>query len=110
MTVDDLRQQVDLVLRGDDVIASTGRQLLLAGMLGRQAPPAFLHHPLIFSPTPGGKLSKRDRLTGLAALREAGCSPEQVLGDAAHRTGLLERPRAVRPADLGGLVARLAGV
>src|SRR5688572_16968673 len=47
VTVDDFGHGVTLVVRGADLLASTGRQLMLAGMLGRTSPPVFLHHPLI---------------------------------------------------------------
>jgi glutamyl-Q tRNA(Asp) synthetase len=46
-TVDDLVQGVTLVIRGVDLLESTGRQIQLARLLGRAEPPAFLHHPLI---------------------------------------------------------------
>src|SRR5436190_4986673 len=42
-TVDDLVQGVTLVIRGDDLLASTGRQLQLARLLGRVEPAEFLH-------------------------------------------------------------------
>ena len=47
VTVDDYVQGVTLVIRGDDLLASTGRQLQLARLLGRREPPLFLHHALI---------------------------------------------------------------
>jgi len=47
VTVDDWRQEIDLVVRGIDLLASTGRQLRLARLLGRECPPVFLHHRLI---------------------------------------------------------------
>jgi glutamyl-tRNA synthetase/glutamyl-Q tRNA(Asp) synthetase len=46
-TVDDWRQGITLVIRGADLESSTGRQVVLAGMLGRREPAIFLHHPLI---------------------------------------------------------------
>ena len=51
-TVDDYVQGVTLVIRGVDLLASTGRQIQLARLLGRDEPPAFLHHPLIMK-SPG---------------------------------------------------------
>ena len=44
--VDDYVQGVTLIVRGDDLLASTGRQLLLARMIGRTGP-QFLHHALL---------------------------------------------------------------
>lgn len=80
-TVDDADQGVDLVIRGTDLLASTGRQIQLAGLLGRPVPPAFAHHPLIMK-APGQKLSKSDRDTGIRDLRAAGWSPERVFAEA----------------------------
>src|SRR5262245_31739746 len=77
-TVDDYVQGVTLVVRGDDLLASTGRQIQLARMLGRSEPPQFLHHPLIMK-TPDRKLSKSDRDTGIRDLRAAGWTPSQVI-------------------------------
>jgi glutamyl-tRNA synthetase/glutamyl-Q tRNA(Asp) synthetase len=39
VTVDDFRHGVTLVIRGADLLTSTGRQVLLAQMLGRTTPP-----------------------------------------------------------------------
>lgn len=78
VTVDDWRQQIDLVIRGVDLLASTGRQIRLARLLGRERPPVFLHHPLIMK-TPDQKLSKSDRDTGIRDLRAAGWTPARVL-------------------------------
>jgi len=101
VVVDDLRHGVDLVVRGDDLLESTGRQLLLRAMLDPEAkPPAHLHHPLLFGVEPGVKLSKRDQAAGLGELRVAGWTPALVLGEAARRTGL--QPTA-RPIDAGRL-------
>lgn len=94
VTVDDLEDGVDLVIRGEDLIESTGRQILLARMLGRATPPRYLHHPLVMG-ADGRKLSKRDRSEGIAALREAGCSPAEVLGRAAWLSGLVPDPAPV---------------
>jgi glutamyl-tRNA synthetase/glutamyl-Q tRNA(Asp) synthetase len=79
--VDDWRQGVDLVIRGMDLLESTGRQLYLARVMGRPAPPLFMHHPLIMK-SPAQKLSKSDRDTGVRDLRAAGWSREQVLAEA----------------------------
>ena len=77
-TVDDLVQGVTLVIRGDDLLASTGRQLQLARLLGRVEPPEFLHHPLIMKSS-SQKLSKSDGDTGIRELRARGWTPAQVI-------------------------------
>jgi glutamyl-Q tRNA(Asp) synthetase len=102
VVVDDLRHGVDLVIRGEDLLSSTGRQIRLARLLGRERPPVFLHHPLISKPD-GAKLSKASGDTGIRELRRAGVRAAAVLGRAAWMTGLLDRPRDVPAADLGEL-------
>ena len=79
VVVDDQAQDIDLVIRGVDLLESTGRQLLLARMLGRETPPRFVHHPLIRRPG-GEKLSKANRDTATRDLRSAGVTPETLFG------------------------------
>ena len=78
VTVDDWQQGVDLVIRGEDLLASTGRQIRLARLLGRERPPQFLHHALIMK-SPDQKLSKSDRDTGVRELRASGWTPQAVV-------------------------------
>lgn len=77
VTVDDWQQQIGLVVRGEDLLASTGRQIRLARLLGRTTPPRFLHHPLIMK-SPDQKLSKSDGDTGIRELRARGMSAADV--------------------------------
>lgn len=100
--VDDIDQGVDLVVRGEDLLASTGRQIQIASLLGRKTPPRFLHHALMTRPD-GHKLSKSNRDTGVRELRSAGWSVERVLGQAAAVLGLT----AGEPVDLKTLVSRI---
>jgi glutamyl-Q tRNA(Asp) synthetase len=83
VTVDDWTQGVNLVVRGEDLLDSTGRQILLARMLGRREPPEFLHHALLMK-SPTQKLSKSDGDTGIRELRERGWTSEQVISSLAH--------------------------
>jgi glutamyl/glutaminyl-tRNA synthetase len=76
--VDDMNQGITLVIRGDDLLPSTGRQIQLARMLGRAAPLAFMHHALLMK-APTRKLSKSDGATGIRELRAAGWTREQVI-------------------------------
>jgi glutamyl/glutaminyl-tRNA synthetase len=78
VVVDDLDQGVDLVIRGEDLLSSTGRQIRLAKLLGRNAAPQFHHHALIRNPD-GSKLSKSAGDTAIRELRQAGRSREEVL-------------------------------
>ena len=90
---DDVRQDVDLVVRGEDLLCATGRQILLFRLFGR-VPPAWLHH-LLLRDTGGKKLSKRQRSEGIGALRESGVSPEGVFGMALHAAGMIGEARPV---------------
>ena len=105
VVVDDLRHGVDLVIRGEDLVESTGRQLRLARLLGRRREAVFLHHPLVRKPD-GAKLSKAAGDAGLRQLREAGVPPAEVLGRAACIGGLLDSARPLAVTDLTGLFLR----
>ena len=102
VVVDDMEHGIDVVIRGEDLLASTGRQIRVGRLLGRGRPPLFLHHPLIVKPD-GSKLSKSAGDTGIAELRAAGVSAAEVLGRAAELAGLLEVRRALEPTDLPAL-------
>jgi glutamyl-Q tRNA(Asp) synthetase len=103
VTVDDMNDGVDLVIRGMDLLSSTGRQIKLARMLGRTAPAAFYHHPLIIRPD-GEKLSKASGETGVRELRAAGDLPAAVIGRAAAAVGLIDGHRLVDAAASCGLI------
>ena len=105
VVVDDAADGVTLVVRGTDILASTGRQILLGSMLGETRRMAWLHHPLILAED-GHKLSKREAAQGIRELREAGWSPEAVLGEAAFRTGLIAAARALSVDELQTLFPR----
>ena len=75
--VDDWRQGIDLVVRGIDLLPSTGRQIRMARLLGRERMPIFLHHGLIMK-SPAQKLSKSDGDAGVRELRARGWTPEAV--------------------------------
>ncbi len=105
VVADDVRHAVNLVIRGEDLLGSTGRQIRLARLLGQKDPPMFIHHPLIRKKS-GAKLSKSAGDTGVRELRAAGLTPAKVLGRAAHDIGLLDTPRDVDACDLAGLFER----
>lgn len=81
VTVDDHLQKITDVIRGLDLLSSTGRQIRLARLLGRTTPPRFWHHPLVMR-SPAQKLSKSDGDTGIRDLRAAGWTAEAVLAKA----------------------------
>jgi glutamyl/glutaminyl-tRNA synthetase len=84
---DDVRQGIDLVVRGDDILSSTGRQIQLFQVLGHE-PPEYCHHPLLCD-TSGRKLSKRQRSESITRLREKGVPADEVIGRAAYEGGLI---------------------
>jgi glutamyl/glutaminyl-tRNA synthetase len=104
VVVDDLEQDIDLIIRGEDLLPSTGRQMVMRRLLGGGPPPCFAHHPLLYA-ADGAKLSKRDQSQGIRELREQGCSAADVLGRAAWHVGLLDEERPVRPGALSELFA-----
>jgi glutamyl-Q tRNA(Asp) synthetase len=105
VVVDDWHQGIDLVVRGTDLLASTGRQILLARLLGRTTPPAFMHHALVMK-SAQQKLSKSDGDTGIAALRESGWSAARVIGHAASLVGLLPAGETLEASRVGDLFSR----
>jgi glutamyl-tRNA synthetase len=98
VVVDDAAMRITHVLRGDDLLASTPRQLYLYRLLGL-TPPAFAHVPLLCSPD-GHRLSKRQQGLALAALRERGVTAPEIIGLLAHRAGLIPVASPARPRDL----------
>jgi glutamyl-tRNA synthetase/glutamyl-Q tRNA(Asp) synthetase len=104
VTVDDYVDGVTLVIRGIDLLPSTGRQIALARLLGRTRPAVFLHHPLILGAS-GGKLSKSNDDTGIRELRQAGVSAPEVIGRAAAAIGLVDRPRPIPATEVAELFA-----
>ena len=108
VTVDDIRHGVDFVVRGEDLLDSTGRQLRLARALGSAGPALFFHHPLAKDRS-GGKLSKKQRSPAIRDLRGAGSAPEAVLGEAARLAGLQARARRVAAGEAAELVASRHG-
>jgi glutamyl-tRNA synthetase/glutamyl-Q tRNA(Asp) synthetase len=89
-SVDDWHQGVDLIVRGRDLLSSTGRQIRLARLLGRERAATFAHHALIMK-SATQKLSKSDGDTGVRDLRAQGWTPERLITHAARAVGLAAR-------------------
>jgi glutamyl/glutaminyl-tRNA synthetase len=104
VVVDDLRQGITLVVRGEDLAEATPAQIRLARLLGRDVPPTFAHHSLIRKAS-GAKLSKADGDTGVRELRAAGWTAGAVIAAAAEAVGLLSERRSVGAGDVNELVA-----
>jgi glutamyl-tRNA synthetase len=86
VVVDDAATGITHVLRGDDLLSSTPRQLQLYAALGLTAP-GFSHVPLVLGED-GKRLAKREGAFALAELRERGLPAERVLGVLAAWSGL----------------------
>ena len=107
VTVDDLRQDVDLVVRGRDLLSSTGRQIQMATMIGRARAATFAHHGLVMK-SPTQKLSKADGDSGVRDLRAAGWSAARVVGLAACRSGLVANADELPAEDAITLASKVA--
>ncbi|MEW6224116.1 MAG: glutamate--tRNA ligase family protein [Chloroflexota bacterium] len=104
VVVDDMRHDIDLVIRGRDLLHATAEQIRLARLLGRDVPPRFLHHPLVRKVS-GAKLSKADGDTAVRSLLDAGHTPRALFGLAARLAGLRQDAAPIEPAALGSLFA-----
>ena len=124
VTVDDMQQGITLVIRGEDLLSSTARQIKLGRMMGRTIAPSYLHHPLIEKhgtslrrsgrqqgmalsrsgrERPGQKLSKAAGDTGIRDLRTRGFSSEEVIGRAATAIGLIDTYRPIAAHDVASV-------
>ncbi len=104
VVVDDAAQGISQVIRGDDLVPSTPRQLLLFEALGYK-PPEYGHVPLVVGED-GRRLAKRHGDTRLSTLREQGVSAERLIGLLAWSCGWLDQPKETTAPELLGM-ARL---
>ncbi|MEM6459993.1 MAG: glutamate--tRNA ligase family protein [Planctomycetota bacterium] len=98
VVVDDARQGVTDVVRGDDLLRSTARQVLLYDALQLGPPPRTFHVPLVLGPD-GRRLAKRHGDTRAATFRGRGVSAERVVGLLACWSGLTDEPTPMTAAD-----------
>lgn len=92
VVVDDHRQGVTHVVRGDDLLDSAVRQLLLYRALNLSPEPTHLHLPLVTGPD-GKRLAKRHGDTRVSFYRDQGVAAERVIGLLAFWSGLCAAPR-----------------
>jgi glutamyl-tRNA synthetase len=85
VVVDDAAMRITQVVRGDDLIPSTPRQILLHRALGIE-PPRFGHVPLVIDPY-GRRLAKRDESIKLRKLHESGVNSWTLIGTLARSCG-----------------------
>ena len=104
-TVDDIDYEITHVARGEDLLPSTPKHILLTRVLGGTEP-TYAHLPLLFG-TDGKKLSKRHGATSLSEYRDAGLIPEAVFNYLATlgwspdgETTIFDRDLAVEKFDL----------
>jgi len=79
VVVDDACQGIDRIVRGDDLIPSTARQILLRRALGLGPEPEYWHLPLVRGPD-GRRLAKRHGDTRADSYRTRGVNPERIIG------------------------------
>lgn len=98
VVIDDHDQGVTEVIRGDDLVPSTFRQLAIYQSLG-WSPPRFGHVPLVIGPD-GRRLAKRHGDTRISILRERGIPAERLVGFLAWSAGLQSTPAPVSASEL----------
>ncbi|BDG09436.1 tRNA glutamyl-Q(34) synthetase GluQRS [Anaeromyxobacter paludicola] len=98
VVVDDAAMRITEVVRGDDLLPSAARQLLLYRALGLE-PPRFAHVPLVVGED-GERLAKRHGALSVGELRERGAAPEAVAGLLASLCGLAPAGARLRPREL----------
>lgn len=98
VVVDDIAMGITQVVRGDDILSSTPRQIWLYHLLGAPMP-EYVHVPLLLDHE-GERLAKRHGSLAVAALREAGVSPPAIVGYLAWRLGLRDAPGLAAPREL----------
>jgi glutamyl-tRNA synthetase len=102
VALDDMAMGVTQVVRGEDILSSTPRQLYLYRLLGA-SPPAYAHVPLLRDHA-GERLAKRHDSLSLRRLREAGVKAGAITGFLACWAGLREGAAddfaLLSPADL----------
>ncbi len=90
---------VDQIVRGDDLLGSTARQLALYDALGYPRPTECAHVPLALDAI-GARLAKREAAAGLDALRAAGRTAEEIVGALAASCGLWPEATPATPAQV----------
>lgn len=93
VVIDDHDMKISHVVRGDDLLPSTARQILLYRTLGWQ-PPEMLHVPLVLGED-GRRLAKRHGDTRLSRFRDDGIRSDAIVGFLAWSSGLLAEPQSL---------------
>lgn len=106
VVIDDLHQNIDLIIRGMDILSSTGRQIILRRMLQPEhlqlSTLRYAHHPLL-TDIKGRKLSKKDFDADIRSLRLQGQRPSSLIGKAAFAAKLTEKEKPLKAANVVNL-------
>lgn len=97
VVADDIAMEINQVVRGNDLIPSTARQILLYQALGRSLP-EWVHTPLVIGPD-GKRVAKRHGDSRIRHLRDHGVSPLHIIGSLAQWLGI-GKGTACSPAEL----------
>jgi len=99
-SVDDLKQGINLIIRGQDLIDSTGRQMYLMDTLTPNRHSIdYYHHPLIYDNL-GSKLSKQAFSEPIKNMREQGVSSRQIIGEAFRQLNISQISEKPSPSEL----------
>ncbi len=104
VVIDDLEQGINLIIRGEDLLSSTARQIALQKILRADAPNmSFAHHPLITNKQ-GEKLSKRLLSESIRSMRDLGKTADDLRGMVANLAGLTPTNKPITLAELPTLI------
>lgn len=95
VVIDDADQHITQIVRGDDILHCTPRQVLVYRLLGKPIP-QYAHVPLVYDHE-GERLAKRHQHFEIRMLRDAGVRPQAVIGYLAYRAGLQPEPVPALP-------------
>lgn len=109
--VDDLLQDITHIIRGEDIRNSTARQIALTQSICQvidrpYLAPYYLHHGLIVDSS-GKKLSKRELAHSIRQDKEAGITPEQLLGRVMYKAGMADSDHSMA---LDEAIAKIATI
>lgn len=98
VVLDDIDMGVTQVVRGEDILTSTPRQLYLYELFGVK-PPSYAHVPLLLDHE-GERLAKRHAALSIGYMRGAGVRPQEIIGWLAFWSGLRDSAAPLAPAEL----------
>ncbi len=98
VVVDDIRQGITQIVRGDDLLDSAARQMLLSRELGATMSPTQCHLPLVLGHD-GRRLAKRHGDTRLTTYEQMGVPAERIIGLCAHWCGIAGEPTPMSAAE-----------